>query len=100
MPASASPAKLRDGSWGARVTSTSVNVGDEVKIATKSGKSWTAIVSRVIWSGDGITLVATQSTDRAPSRGYARRSGEGYCGYPFPVSGRRCTQDDPCHDCQ
>lgn len=64
MSYSATPAKLNDGSWGARVAA-SVNVGDALTVTTKAGKSWSATVSRIVWSGDGITLCATAS-DRHP----------------------------------
>ena len=56
--ATATPKKLKDGSWGARVSG-SVAAGDEITITTRSGKSWQARVDRVLWSGDGITLVST-----------------------------------------
>lgn len=54
----ATPAKLRDGSWGARVKG-DAKKGDEIQITTQGGKSWTAVVETVVWSGDGITLVKT-----------------------------------------
>lgn len=54
----ASPTKLRDGSWGATVKG-SVTPGEQITITARSGKSWTARVSRVIWRGDGMTIVAT-----------------------------------------
>ena len=67
----ATPTKLRNGSWGATVTGT-VRVGDNIQITTRAGKSWTATVSTIVWSGGGKSIVATQSTDRAasaPARG-------------------------------
>jgi len=94
----ASPAKLRNGEWGAR-PSQPVSVGDIVRIKTRGGKEWDARVIDV--SPDG-SLCATQSLDRrSPSRAPARsRSYTSVCcGYPCPVSGRRCTAADPCHDC-
>lgn len=62
-PAPASPTKLRDGTWGARVSSAEVSVGDEVTITTRGGKSWPAIVDRVVYRspGDGIAICATTS---------------------------------------
>jgi len=59
----ASPAKLRNGSWGARVQGT-VSPGDVVTIRTKGGKTWDARVTSVVWAGEGVTLVATASLDR------------------------------------
>jgi hypothetical protein len=63
----ASPTKLRDGSWGAKVQG-SVDVGEEITIETRAGKRWTAVVTRVVWSGEGATIVATESTDRPAGR--------------------------------
>lgn len=45
------PAKLRDGTWGAHVNAPTAAAGDTVHIETRSGKTWTEIVDRVIWSG-------------------------------------------------
>lgn len=107
----ASPAKLRDGSWGAKVAG-SVSVGDMIQVTTKAGKSWTATVSKIVWTGDGTSLVATASSGASKSgytpavrnsRGYVEQRGhhEGYCGYACPVSGRKCCPaNGPCHDCQ
>jgi hypothetical protein len=58
----ATPKKLRDGSWGALAQSESVAAGDTVKITTKAGKSWTATVSKVLWSGDGKAICRTRSS--------------------------------------
>lgn len=96
--ATATPTKLRSGEWGARVEG-SVRTGDTITIRTKAGKMWDARVERVVWTDGAVSIVATAS---APRRSYGRRSysaGE-CCGYPCPVTGRRCTPSDPCHDCQ
>ena len=45
------PAKLRDGGWGAHVNSPDAQPGDTVQIETRSGKTWTETVERVIWTG-------------------------------------------------
>ena len=106
----ASPAKLKNGSWGARVKSESVESGDSILITTKSGKSWTATVSKVLWSGNGVSIVTTRSnksrSNYVPAvrdrNGYVVDRGhyEGYCGYPCPVTGRKCCpKNGPCHDC-
>ena len=63
-PRPATPAKLRDGSWGARVRGP-VQAGDTVTITTSAGKTWQARVERVVWTGEGVTLCATSSLDRA-----------------------------------
>ncbi len=62
-----SPTKLRNGTWGAMVKG-SVREGETVTIRTKAGKEWTARVSKVVWTGNGVTICATESLDRPPSR--------------------------------
>jgi hypothetical protein len=59
----AKPAKLRDGTWGARVTGTP-KAGDVVTITTATGKSWQSTVAKVLWKGDGVALVALQKKER------------------------------------
>lgn len=66
----ATPLKLKNGDWGARVNSDSVQVGDIVRITTRAGKSWEAEVLKVIWSGNGISICATQSLGGGGSAGY------------------------------
>jgi hypothetical protein len=68
------PVKLRDGTWGARVQG-AAKVGDTVTITTRSGKSWTATVRRVLWTGSGVSIVATRAADRGAAD--RRRSGLG-----------------------
>ena len=65
----ASPTKLRTGDWGARVKGAPVSEGDVITIVARSGKSWDARVTRVVWSGDGVTICATASLDRRPPAG-------------------------------
>jgi len=97
----ATPTKLRNGDWGARVSG-SVRPGDAVQISTKAGKSWTAIVDRVVWTGNGVSIVATRSKPKTccvDGRHYKRESG--YCYYPCPVTGLVCSPENgPCHDCE
>jgi len=74
----ARPIKLRNGSWGARVTGT-VTTGDRIQVTAKSGKTWTATVSRVVWSGKDAngelcTIVAT-----AQGKHQSRSSGSHEC---------------------
>ncbi len=101
--AAATPTKLRSGDWGARVSGR-VSRGDTITITTRKGKSWTATVEHVIWTGqdrygDGeISIVATASAGRRRTHRSSHRNSES-CGYPCPVTGRRCTPSDPCHDC-
>jgi hypothetical protein len=84
--ATATPIKLRSGEWGARVHG-SVQQGDLVQISTKSGKTWTARVSKVVWTSDGVSICATTSTD---SEGYSIRSGESYRRGNTAPHGRVC----------
>lgn len=67
----AKPTKLRDGTWGATVTAP-VRAGDTITITTAAGKSWTASVSRVIWTGparDGGETISIVATGPAPRSG-------------------------------
>ena len=56
----ATPTKLRDGRWGARVVG-SAQLGAKVKITTRAGKSWSATVSQVVWTRDAISICATRT---------------------------------------
>lgn len=85
----ATPKKLRSGAWGAWVPAPeTVTEGTTIRITTRSGKSWDATVTRVVWSGDAGTIVATESQDRPRSQdrpsSYRRRRRRPYvpCGYP------------------
>ena len=60
----ASPIRLRSGEWGARVQGSAVE-GASIKVTTRAGKSWQAFVSKVVWSGSGITIVSTRSLEIA-----------------------------------
>jgi len=66
----ATPQKLRSGEWGARVQG-EVSEGDTVTIRTRSGKEWQARVTRVVWSGEGVSICATASLDRPAAPRYA-----------------------------
>ena len=51
------PAKLYDGAWGAHVNSDKVKPGDTVHLTTKAGKTWDAVVDKIVWTGpdyDGV----------------------------------------------
>jgi len=84
----ATPTKLRTGAWGVTTQGTP-RVGETVTVTTKSGKSWTATIDRVIWSGSGVSICATSSGVSAPVRS---------SGVPAPVRrGRReCVSDGNC----
>lgn len=63
----ATPRKLRDGSWGCAAPE-GTKAGEIVEIRTKAGKSWTATVEKVLWSGNGVAICATESTASRRSR--------------------------------
>lgn len=51
------PAKLYDGAWGAHVNSDKAKPGDTVHLTTKAGKTWDAVVDKIVWTGpdsDGV----------------------------------------------
>ena len=60
----ASPIKLRSGDWGAKVEGKAVE-GDPITVTTRAGKSWQAFVAKVVWIGNGVTIVATRSLEIA-----------------------------------
>ncbi len=76
----ATPAKLRDGTWGARVQGP-VSQGDVVTVTTKAGKTWQAKVTRVVWTDGAVAVCATASMDRpeGSSRGFRQRASNGEC---------------------
>ena len=65
--ATASPAKLRSGEWGAKIQGKKVAIGDIVQIRTAAGKTWLAEVKKIVWSGDDATIIATESVDGRPT---------------------------------
>lgn len=67
MTITATPAKLRDGSWGARIAGKAPAVGTVVQIKTSSGKTWDAAVTAVVWQGPDAALVSTRSMDARPA---------------------------------
>lgn len=73
----ASPIKLRNGNWGAKARG-AVREGDEIRITTKAGKTWTAIVAKVVWSGNGVAICATENS--GGSRPRRASNGECQCG--------------------
>jgi hypothetical protein len=60
----ATPAKLRNGCWGARVQDENITAGDVVTVTTKNGKSWKSVIVKVLWRGEGVSLCSTRSLDR------------------------------------
>lgn len=72
---SASFTKLRDGSWGVRLSGSAPQRGQVLAVARKDGTVTMVTVERVIWSGNGAHLcaIAQERLQRAaaprPSRG-------------------------------
>lgn len=98
--ATASPAKLRNGDWGAKVSGP-VQAGDTVTITTRSGKTWESEIADVLSSTDGISLCTT--VQRSSRRSSRRRMGSGHgAASPVPGYSKYCT-DQPgcgCYDCE
>lgn len=98
--------KLKSGDWGVRVEGQTVTVNQVVTIRKKDGTTKQETVQRVIWTGNGVQLCAIAATPShrvttARSSGYQRSGGGEYCGYPCPVTGRKCcAANGPCHDCE
>ena len=101
------PAKLQDGSWGARVPGTS-RPGERVRIRTSTGKEWEATVARVLWSGPDrygagtVSVCSMTSDDVSPEPRGSGRSRRGTwtgcsCGsveeYERPSDCRSCRHD-------
>jgi len=63
MAATATPKKLHNGDWGALAQTATVKPGETLRITTRSGKSWTATIDRVLWAGDGKAICATNSNE-------------------------------------
>ena len=99
MTLTATPTKLRSGNWGARLKTSKVRAGDTVTITTRAGKTWQAKVTKVVWSGNGAAIVATESLDR-PRHRTATRFGAGQAA-AVPGYSSYCTDDHNCvcYDC-
>lgn len=80
--------KLKSGNWGIRVVG-SVRDGQSITVTKKSGETKTETVSRVVWSGNGITLAAI-----ADSRGSYTGSRSRYSSHSDYIDSHRCSS---CH---
>lgn len=58
-------AKLNDGSWGIRVQGP-VKVGDRVSVEKRDGTTSLQTVTRVIWTGNGVSLCEIASAAKPP----------------------------------
>ena len=82
----ARPAKLRDGSWGAKTTAP-VEVGDIVTVrAATNNKSWEAKMVEVVWTDGTVWLCKTQSLASPQSSARRPKSAPGVAG----KSSRKC----------
>lgn len=100
--ATAQPTKLRDGSWGAKIELNGgdrVEIGTNVTVKTKAGKTWMTQVAQIVWSGPNngntvyifrTTTAGGQSNRHSGSRrnNYTRNSGCQQC----RAEGRKCWQ--------
>ena len=93
----ATPTKLRSGNWGARVQGSRPHAGDEITITTRAGKSWTARVERVLWSGGNVHIVATEQRGGGGRRRSRAGVNEGtrWCRCdPWRNDGHSCSDPD------
>ena len=75
----ATPKKLRDGTWGAILSSpkNTVKENDMVQVTARSGKTWTSAITKVIWGNQKVTIVATRLIPTPTKKNgcrYCRRS--------------------------
>jgi hypothetical protein len=75
--------KLRNNTWGAKVTQ-DVNPGDKIIVLKRSGETKEEVVSKVLFRGNGISIVSLQ---------YNRRS------YRYMSVPRGICEDAPCCGC-
>ena len=86
----ATPAKLKNGDWGAR-TPTSQSPGDlaTLRVTTKAGKSWTA-EHKCVASGSDWALWVKTCTTRTPPRKPRKRLGCVHCGEWINSRNQKC----------
>jgi hypothetical protein len=79
---SATYTKLRDGSWGLRVTGTTTpKANEKVVVAKRDGTSKVEHVAAILWSGDGVHLCSiSQCFSQRPLSPQRGGSGRGVRG--------------------
>jgi len=92
----ATPKKLRDGTWGARVEGERPEPDTIVTIVTLRGKTWNAVIIDVVSSEGGAHVCRTRSAEPRPARPIAVRFGDKT--FYRNASGSRCL-DAPCCGC-
>ena len=88
------PAKLRDGTWGAKVTGAE-NVAlliteaegikadgrrSSLRVTTRAGKTWNAVITKIVASDNDWALVTTRYCESNSDRNYGSCASFGGCG--------------------
>ncbi len=93
----ASPLKLKDGSWGAKLEGARPELGATVTITTRGGKTWDATITAIVWSSPEGNLHYLRTRSDKPERPrphHVRLGGRDY----FRNARGRC-EDAPCCGC-
>jgi hypothetical protein len=69
--ASASFSKLQNGEWGIRVRG-NARAGQQVSVTKRDGGTSPAIVEKVLWAGDGVSICSIEP--REPAAGSGRQA--------------------------
>ena len=77
----ASPCKLRTGEWGVRITGDRARVGETIRVETRAGKTWTAIVATIVWEGDDAMIASTATGAAKVFSDTYNEGGDGYTPY-------------------
>lgn len=64
--------KLKSGAWGARSTE-EIKAGQAITVTKKSGGSKQETVEKVVWSGNGVWLVALVGSNSSKPQASSRR---------------------------
>jgi len=75
----ASPLKLKDGTWGAKLEGPAPSVGDKITVNARNGKSWGATVTAIVWSTpEGDVHYLRTKGDDPPTTKRSRRGSRSY----------------------
>ena len=62
------PTRLASGAWGVKIETAPgrprAMAGDAVRVRTRAGKQWDAVITRIIEEHDGIQIASTASSPR------------------------------------
>ena len=92
-PITATPAKLNDGSWGAWIKAADFNIGDKIRIRTKSGKTWTTNVTAIEKVMDDRDLALVRTGD-ARTTGGQRKTADYQSGWSGKPTAKQITFAD------